>query len=99
MLNFQERDPDAIVLHAKELLGNVRRQLAAQEEFYRANGLDRTTFLAQLEAKMAPSERAEAAALMREDMIQVEREVAEEMTRIKFMRGGKTKPNRARATV
>ncbi|WP_368641177.1 hypothetical protein ABRY95_03840 [Castellaniella ginsengisoli] len=75
-----KKTPEEIIQEADALIRQVQQSLEDTPEIYRAHGLD----AGQLNASMGPKEQAEAEAVFRKDMEDIEREVAEEAARLSF---------------
>ncbi|MCZ4329459.1 hypothetical protein [Castellaniella denitrificans] len=71
---------EEIMQEAEALVQEVQRSLSETQEIYQAHGLDAR----KLNESMGPKERAEAEALFRKDMEDIEREVSEEAARLSF---------------
>ncbi|MGA0583171.1 MAG: hypothetical protein ACO2ER_04610 [Castellaniella sp.] len=69
-----------IMREAEALVQQVQQSLSETQEIYQAQGLDAR----KLNESMGPKERAEAEALFRKDMEDIEREVTEEAARLSF---------------
>ncbi|WP_276807903.1 hypothetical protein [Castellaniella defragrans] len=75
-----KKTPEEIMREAEALIQQTRRSLESTTEAYQANGLDAR----RLNESMGPKEQAEAQAMFRKDMEDIEREVAEEAARLSF---------------
>jgi len=74
------KTPEEIMQEAEALIQQVQQSLDETPEIYQAQGLDAR----KLNESMGPKERAEAEALFRKDMEDIEREGAEEAARLSF---------------
>ncbi|MEC4720737.1 hypothetical protein RY831_16355 [Noviherbaspirillum sp. CPCC 100848] len=88
MSDSTQMNTEELIKKADELVRNVRSQLESGEEFFRQQGLDPQKVRSVLESQMTSKDKEEAAALARADMAAVEQEVAEEMARARFAKGG-----------
>ncbi|KAB0602098.1 Btc22 family type III secretion system chaperone [Castellaniella defragrans] len=77
---MDKKTPEEVMREAEALIRRTERDLAATAEIFQDLGLD----VRKLQESMGPKERAEAEALFRKDMEDVEREVAEELARRSF---------------
>lgn len=75
-----KKTPEEIMREAEALIQQTRQNLSATAEAYQANGLDAR----KLNEAMGAKEQAEAEALFRKDLEDIEREVAEEAARLSF---------------
>lgn len=75
-----KKTPEEIMREAEALIEQTRRNLESTSAAYQDHGLDRQ----KLEAGLEDKHRAEAEALFRKDMEEIEREVAEEAARLSF---------------
>lgn len=74
------KTPEEIMREAEALIEQTQRSLAATADVYRDQGLDAD----KLAAGMNEKHQAEAEALFRKDMEDIEREAAEEAARLSF---------------
>lgn len=79
-----KKTPEQIHAEAERVLGDARRALAQSDDFYREQGLDPEKVRAVTAARLGPKEKAEAEALFRQDLEDIESEVAQEMARQSF---------------
>jgi hypothetical protein len=75
-----KKTPEEIMREAEALIQQATQSLASTETVYRDNGLDQQKLISSMNAK----QHAEAEALFRKDMEEIEREVAEEAARLSF---------------
>jgi len=75
-----KKTPEEIMREAEALIQQTLNSLSGTDNVYRDNGLDRQKLSADMDAK----QQAEAQALFRKDMEDIEREVAEEAARLNF---------------
>jgi len=78
------KTPEEIMREADALIQQTLRNLSTTDEVYREYGLDPQNLASASTAKEQADAKAEAEALFRKDMLDIEREVAEEAARLSF---------------
>jgi hypothetical protein len=77
------KTPEEIMREAEALIRQTEESLAATSEVLRAHGLDEQKF-SSMDRQQQAEAQAEAQALFRQDMEDIEREVAQEAARLSF---------------
>ena len=75
---------EQIIKEAQEAVQKAQQSQEASTAFYRSQGLDPAKVDSVLAGQMGAKERAEAEAQFKQDMEDIEREVAEEAARASF---------------
>ncbi|ARP93560.1 Btc22 family type III secretion system chaperone [Bordetella genomosp. 13] len=81
---MSQKTPEQIISEAQALVAEAERTLNASTEFFRSQGLDPEKARAVLASQIGAKETAEAEALFRKDLEDIDREVAEELARASF---------------